>query len=275
MGVQTFVEGELKMLGRPQKSTEVSRACELIKTADIPVFNLDLIYGAVGQTPESWKQSLTQAVSWSPEEIYLYPLYVRDLTGLGRRGDSPSKRRQHLYSIGCDFLLSAGYQQESMRYFRKPDALSVDSEWSCQEDGMIGLGAGARSYTRTTHYSSEYAAGMSRVRSIIDHYSDQSSRQFSYAHYGINLDVQEQRRRYVIKSLLRTSGLNLNNYRNHFNTDAMSDIPELQELELLDMAVKESSMMRLTPEGLAHSDTIGPWLYSDKVKSKMEDYELA
>ena len=274
MGVQTFVEGELKLLGRPQKKAEVVKACELIKSSDIPVFNLDLIYGAVGQTPQSWVESLKQAVAWEPEEIYLYPLYVRDLTGLGRRGDSPSVRRHKLYEIGRDYLQAEGYQQESMRYFRKPDALAVDSEWSCQEDGMIGLGAGARSYTQTTHYSSEYAVGMSSVRNIINSYCEQSSDQFSQAHYGVHLDEQEQRRRYVIKSLLRSAGLDLSSYKRQFGTNANTDFKELHELKVLKLLETYEGKVRLTPLGMSHSDTIGPWLYSDHVKAQMDDYEL-
>lgn len=274
MGVQTFVEGELKLLGRPQKKSEVDQACDLIRTSSIPVFNLDLIYGASGQTAESWKKSLVEAVRWSPEEIYLYPLYIRDLTGLGRRGDTPSMRRHKLYSIGRDYLLANGYVQESMRYFRQADAPSADSEWSCQEDGMIGLGAGARSYTRATHYSSEYAVGMSSVRNIINSYCEQADSQFSRAHYGVHLDDHEQRRRYVIKSLLRTTGLDLIRYQHRFSESALTDFSQLHELESLQLATIGSKTMRLTPLGLSHSDTIGPWLYSENVKSRMEEYEL-
>jgi len=40
-------------------------------------------------------------VEWSPEELYLYPLYVRPLTGLGRRATGPDpawdEQRLRLY----------------------------------------------------------------------------------------------------------------------------------------------------------------------------------
>jgi len=139
---------------------------------------------------------------------------------------------------------------------------------------MIGLGAGARSYTQATHYSSEYAVGMSSVRNIINSYCEQNSNQFGHAHYGIRLNKQEQRRRYVIKSLLRRDGLDLESYQNHFGSNAKTDFDELHELEKMQLTEIHAGKIRLTPLGMSHSDTIGPWLYSDHVKAQMDDYEL-
>jgi len=274
MGIQSFSQRELKALGRPQKVSEVMQASDLIRESDFPVFNIDLIYGTALQTRESWLQSLNQAMQWSPQEVYLYPLYVRDLTGLGRRGDSPSEKRMALYQTGRDVLLSNGYEQVSMRYFRRPNAASSDADWCCQEDGMIGLGAGARSYTKRAHYSTEYAVGIASVRDIIKSYCEQTADTFSHAHYGVQLNTEEQRRRYVIKSLLRIEGLNTQQYYEQFESYPEKDLPQLTELIQLELASVDTHALRLTPKGIAHSDTIGPWLYSTAVQSQMDHYEF-
>ena len=44
------------------------------------------------------------------------------------------------------------------------NSLTRRTDYCCQEDGMIGLGPGARSYTRSMHYSTEYAVGQTGVR---------------------------------------------------------------------------------------------------------------
>ena len=50
------------------------------------MLNLDLIYGIAGQTAADLAAlAATRPWRWRPEELYLYPLYVRPLTGLGRR----------------------------------------------------------------------------------------------------------------------------------------------------------------------------------------------
>ena len=71
---------------------------------------------------------------------------------------------------------------------------------------MVGLGCGARSYTSTLHYSSEYAVGSTGVRQIIADYMARSNETFDYADYGFVLDEEEQRRRYLIQSLLQADG---------------------------------------------------------------------
>ena len=183
MGVQSFVARDLKALGRPQRNDDVDAACQRIVDAEFETFNLDLIYGAPGQRVEDWDASLDRTLSWRPDEVYLYPLYVRELTGLGRAGKEAALHRQALYRHGRRRLLKAGYYQRSMRLFQRDPIPStwreIDADFSCQDDGMVGLGPGARSYTRALHYSSEYAVKATRVRGIIDEFNDRDAEAFA------------------------------------------------------------------------------------------------
>jgi len=251
----------------------VLAAIDTIQQASFPVFNLDLIYGIQGQTKSSWMETVERTIEINPEEIFLYPLYVRALTGLERTGRSPSEHRRELYQLACEAIISAGYQQCSMRLFRRQDVEST-SDYCCQEDGMIGLGPGARSYTRQLHYSSEYAVGQKGVRQIIASFNDRPDQDFAIADYGVKLNLNEQRRRYLIKSLLHFSGLNTKGYQLRFNSQVFEDFPQLNELLKLDLAVATDELLQLTPVGFSWSDVIGPWLYSEEVNSRMEEFEL-
>lgn len=273
MGVQSFSSDDLRGLGRPQQLSDVERAIALIKDQQFPIFNLDLIYGAARQGAESWRRTVAQAISYDPEEIYLYPLYVRELTGLGRTGNAPSQFRRNLYFIARDLLLEHGYRQHSMRLFRKAD-IKVATEHRCQEDGMIGLGPGARSYTRELHYSSEFAVGQTGVRQIIADFNQRDTQAFATADYGAWLDSDEQRRRYIIKSLLRCEGLSISKYADWFQTNPLEDFPQLTELFDLDLASLVAGKLVLNEQGIACSDVIGPWLYSPAVHVRMEEFEL-
>jgi oxygen-independent coproporphyrinogen-3 oxidase len=273
MGVQSFSTDDLKQLGRPQAARDVESAIAAIKRADFPVFNLDLIYGADGQTEQTWLRSIRRVIDIDPEEIYLYPLYIRELTGLGRTGKSPTARRRDLFLAARDELIAAGYQQQSMRLFRRHSVASA-TDYCCQDDGMIGIGPGARSYTRTLHYSSEYAVGQTGVRKIIADFNARPANDFACADYGARLSAEEQRRRYVIKSLLRMPGLQVAAYRARFARQPEQDFPQLTELLELDLAVHDGETLRLTAAGLSWSDVIGPWLYSREVTAAMEAFEL-
>ena len=145
---------------------------------------------------------MEEALRWEPEELYLYPLYVRPLTGLDRRGTGVEPDlRLVCYRAARERLLDAGYAQVSMRMFRARHAPNSDGPaYCCQSDGMVGLGVGARSYTQTLHYSSEYAVGATSVRQIIQDYVNVDYQ--PVAVYGTTLDAEEQRRRFIIQSLL-------------------------------------------------------------------------
>jgi oxygen-independent coproporphyrinogen III oxidase len=282
IGVQSFVEAETRAAGRPQKTAQVEQALDAIRHLDFPFLNIDLIYGLPSQTVESWLTSLRAALRYRPEELYLYPLYVRPLTGLDRTGVLSKKLTMHeqdirlaCYRAARSLLLSEGYTQVSMRMFRAAHTPAETGPVYCtQDDGMLGLGCGARSYTRTHHYSNEYAVGAGTIRSILHIYAETPGEAFAFAHHGYVLNGEEQRRRYVLKSLLEAGGLSLPSYQQRFDSSLLSDLPTLHELFEFGLAAIEDETMTMTPDGLERSDTIGPWLYSLSVQQLMEEYTL-
>lgn len=273
LGVQSFVPQDLISLKRPQPAGELERACQFIKTAGFSVFNIDLIYGSEGQDARRWQRSLDCALEWQPEELYLYPLYIGKLTHLDRSGKRPGEHRRELYRHARDFLRTSGYRQISMRLFRRADVVR-NTDYCCQEDGMIGLGPGARSYTRSMHYSTEYAVGQTGVKMIIENFNARDAARYATADFGVSLDLEEQKLRYVIKSLLRADGVSLPAYQRRFGGSLMTDLPQLSELSELGLADESIENLRLNDEGLTWSDTIGPWLYSEAMTARMNAYEL-
>ncbi|MFD1661698.1 STM4012 family radical SAM protein [Streptomyces caeni] len=283
LGVQSFDDAEARAAVRPQRRADVEAALGRIRDARIPVLNIDLIYGIDGQTAETWLRSLDAALAWRPEEVYLYPLYIRPLTGLGRRaGDADpawDEQRLRLYRLGRDHLVAHGYGQQSMRMFRRVDAPPQGADdYACQTDGMIGLGCGARSYTAGLHYSFDYAVGMHEIRSIIDDYVSRPGSDFAHAEYGRRIDADEARRRHLLQSLLQAEGLDVAGYRARFGGRAPADdfgreLTRFAERGWLKDAGPHTSTLRLTPEGLAHSDAIGPELFSPAVRDAMAAYE--
>jgi len=273
IGVQSFVDAEARAAVRPQRRSEVEAALGRIRDAAFEVLNIDLIYGIDGQTPRSWRYSLDSALEWRPEELYLYPLYVRPLTGLGRRDRDWDDQRLDLYRVGRDHLLEAGYEQVSMRMFRLPGS-GGSTEYCCQTDGMVGLGCGARSYTRSLHYSYEYAVAARHVRAIIDDFVRLPAGEFAVANVGFRLDDEEMRRRHLIQSLLQADGMARAGYQERFGGDVMDDFGvELSRYAGLGWLESDRDLVRLTPEGLAYSDAIGPALFSGRVEALMQAYE--
>ena len=284
LGVQSFDPAEAKRLGRPQRAAEVRRAIGFARDAGFPVLNLDLIYGTPGQPLDSWLRSVGQAIDTGAEEIYLYPLYVRELTGLGKTRVQPNDGRLPAYRAARDRLLEAGYRQHSLRMFAKPvpeptappsspPPHSSGLVYDCQSDGMVGLGCGARSYAGPLHYSTEYAVGRAGVRAILTDYVNRDPADFAAARHGHRLAEEDRRRRFVLQGVLQADGLDAAAYRAKFGSDPRADLPELLELIDRGLAEWEGDRLKPTAAGLERSDAIGPWLYSERIKALMDGAE--
>lgn len=272
IGAQSFFEDETRAMGRPQKTAELEIALDTLRRFRFTRLNIDLIYGAAPQTPETWRASIRRALAWRPEELYLYPLYVRAGTGIHKRAQVEDAHRLALYRAGRDLLLSEGYEQLSMRAFGRPGLQASSAlEYCCQEDGMLGIGAGARSYTRDLHYSTEYAVSRPGVLSILDDYCARESEAFRYAAHGFELSAQEQARRYVLKSILRREGLDMARFAAVFGEPPRAALPQLVQLEHLGLLEEQDGALAPTEAGLEQSDAIAPFLYSTCVRDLMQE----
>ena len=276
IGVQSFIDSETRAVGRPQRRAVVEQALHKIAAAQFPTLNIDLIYGVAGQTVASWLASLDAALGWQPDEIFLYPLYVRPLTGLARMSGPAGPKediRLDLYRAGRERLLGAGFEQVTMRSFVR--AGPRQGEHACHHawtDCTLGLGCGARSTTASLHYSSEYAVGRAGVREILAGYLARPPESFRDAHFGVKLTATDRKRAHILRALLEAAGLCRGFYHAAFGADVLDDLPQLQLLEDAGLAIVDGARIRLTEAGLERADVIGPWLYSAEVTARMEDF---
>ena len=276
IGVQSFFDTEARALGRPQRRAVVERALDLIVETGFATLNIDLIYGAPGQTIATWLASVDTALAWQPDELFLYPLYVRQLTGLARmsaRTVEPDMRLE-MYRVARERLLTDGFEQVNMRCFRRVGARIFNhARHQAPTDGTLGIGCGARSTTQALHYSNEYAVGRASVKEILSAYLSRSPEGFRNADFGTTVSLDDRKRRHVLLALLEAEGMAFAFYQNRFGTDALEDMPELDVLVKMHLATTDERVLRLTEAGIERADVIGPWLYSIDVSHRMEGYQ--
>ena len=82
LGVQSMVPHVLAALGREHDPDNVVAAVEAINSVGIPTFNLDLIYGAHGETLDDWRSTLRSALALKPPHVSAYALTVEAGTPL-------------------------------------------------------------------------------------------------------------------------------------------------------------------------------------------------
>lgn len=266
MGVQSFHDSELKTLNRSHSVAEVERAVKILQAAEFPCVNLDLIYGIPGQTKDSLLDSARRAVSCAPEELFVYPLYIKSGTFLATKGVVRPEETYEMYIILRDYLKREGYEPLSMRRFVKNgDASSMAS---CGFDNTISLGCGGRSYIGNLHFCMPFAVRQSGCLEILKNYMKRTD--FLEISHGYLLSNEEMRRRYVIKNILFGKGVSKEEYCRMFGGEPEKDYPVLSEWVRDGYTVSDSCRICLTETGFSLSDYLGPMLISDEVREKMK-----
>lgn len=275
IGVQSFVEEELNTLMRKHSVSEAHRALKLLKEENFPCLNLDLIYGIPGQTETSLLESLEQALYYDTDEIFIYPLYVKEGTVLAQKGRTRSSSTYEFYSIIKAVLNKHGYTQTSMRRFvRKAEKKGNMAEYhGCGGlENTISYGCGGRSYLGNLHFCTPYGVRPSLCRKGIEDYIH--TEDYNQITNGILLSETEQKRLFLIKNLFYVEGLPLKEYDNLFHTNPMEEFPVLHHYMKQGYVCKrEGERLCLTPEGLSLSDFLGPAFISESVKGRMDTWK--
>ena len=264
MGVQSFNETELKKLKRRPGLGTVVGALENIVEAGFPQFNLDLIYGIEGQTVESFMRSLNTALTYRPNELFIYPLYVRPGTRIDVR--STDDIGYAIYKSARELLVGQGFVQTSMRRFVRRE--TTETEFSCGDEVMLSCGAGGRSYLGNLHYATPYAVRQQAIADEIDHYIRTTD--FMTAANGFLLSTEEMQIRFIIKNLMYHRGVDLAEYEKRFGEKPDRNL--FREFTDRGWIEETGLIVRLTEEGMAYSDYIGQAFISPVVRKLMSEY---
>lgn len=264
MGVQSFNETELKKLKRRPGLGTVVGALENIVEAGFPQFNLDLIYGIEGQTVESFMRSLNTALTYRPNELFIYPLYVRPGTRIDVR--STDDIGYAIYKSARELLVGQGFVQTSMRRFVRRE--TTETEFSCGDEVMLSCGAGGRSYLGNLHYATPYAVRQQAIADEIDHYIRTTD--FMTAANGFLLSTEEMQIRFIIKNLMYHRGVDLVEYEKRFGEKPDRNL--FREFTDRGWIEETGRIVRLTEEGMAYSDYIGQAFISPVVRKLMSEY---
>ena len=265
IGIQSFHEHELKKIKRTTTPDLCHKALERIQSVAFPQLNIDLIYGIEGQTVDSFLKSIHTALTYQPSELFLYPLYVREGTGIMEKADNTEYHR--MYETARKELCGMGFVQTSMRRFVKQDTPAA--EFSCGDEVMISCGCGGRSYIGDLHYSGPYAVRPKRIAQIIDDYIQTTD--FTSAENGYILDADEKKRRFIIKNLMYHRGIDKGEYLRRFDENII--LQDFDQLVRDGYVRNEGDRLILSESGLACSDYIGQLFISPTVRKRMTSYE--
>ncbi|HWO70273.1 MAG TPA: radical SAM family heme chaperone HemW [Actinomycetota bacterium] len=151
LGAQSFDPAVLAALERVHGPASVRRAFAAAREAGFGNVNLDLIYGAHGETLGSWRRTLEEAIALGPEHVSAYALTVEPATPLGRKVAAglvppPDPDLQaEMFELACELLRDAGYRHYEVSNWARPGFECLHNLGYWERRPYLGLGAGAHS----------------------------------------------------------------------------------------------------------------------------------
>ena len=148
LGVQSMSAHVLAALGRTHDPDNVAAAVAALRTAGMSSFNLDLIYGSVGETVDDWAQTLDAALALDPPHISAYGLTVEAGTPLA---ESPARYpddddQADKYELADDRLEAAGLAHYEVSNWARAGHESRHNRLYWSQTDYRGFGCAAHSH---------------------------------------------------------------------------------------------------------------------------------
>lgn len=268
LGIESFDDDVLRENGRAHVSAEIYRTLPWIRELGFEQLNIDLIAGMVGETRDTWRETVRKTVEVEPDSVTIYQMelpyntvYSQSVLGGSfdrPLADWPTKREWQDYAFAE--LAAAGYVLSSAYTMVRPKGRSSsfvyrDSVWhGCD---LLGTGVASFSHLSGVHFQNvtqwgEYLATVAAGRLPLGR--------------GLAIGDRERLTREMILQLklgtLRTAW-----FREKFGADVLADFaPAWQRLEEEGMLRVEGDTVELTRSGLLQVDRLLPSFYDDQYR---------
>jgi putative oxygen-independent coproporphyrinogen III oxidase len=148
LGVQSMASHVLGALGRRHDQRNVQLAVESIRRSGMPSFNLDVIYGASGESVGDWRSTVEAIVALDPPHVSAYALTVEAGTPLADQPDRhPDDDDQaDKYEIVDDLLVDAGLANYEISNWARPGHECRHNLLYWRQQNYRGFGCAAHSH---------------------------------------------------------------------------------------------------------------------------------
>ncbi len=152
LGVQSFDDTLLQLLGRTHDSTAAKKAVEAVFEAGITNISIDLMYELPYQTLLQWEKSVTEATKLPITHLSLYNLTFEPGTVFYKKQKTLSKNLPSqeeavaMLNIATTSFPAAGLKRYEISAFAKDDLFSVHNIGYWTARPFLGLGPSAFSY---------------------------------------------------------------------------------------------------------------------------------
>ena len=149
LGVQTAIDGELKLIGRRHSFEEAKATFFEARGAGFENISVDLMLGIPSQTLDSLRASANQVINLAAEHISIYSLQLEEGTPLYRMRERYSladdDTAADMYELVVKMMKDAGYRHYEISNFARGGRESKHNCKYWRLDEYLGLGLAAHS----------------------------------------------------------------------------------------------------------------------------------
>ncbi|MBW2658442.1 MAG: radical SAM family heme chaperone HemW [Deltaproteobacteria bacterium] len=253
-GVQSFIDSELRLLGRCHDAGEAEKAVWAARSAGFGNISLDLMYGVPCQAPHLWQRSLDMAISLAPNHLSLYQLTVEQGTPLkgyieiGRMVLPDEDEIAEMDLLTEQLCGAAGLNRYEISNYAETGSECAHNVnyWLNRE--YYAAGAGSVSYLQGVR--------MHRVADPV-HYIDCISRDVSVIAGSEELSREAAFRETVVMGLRMVRGVSCRELHDRYGIDPEEYYgPILRRLTDLSLLQLSGGRLRITGEGRHLANTI-------------------
>ena len=259
VGIQSFHDAELRLLGRIHDRAEAFRCLDLARRVGFDNLSLDLIYSVPGQTLAHWEDNLASAARLAPQHVAAYSLIVEEHTPLagqvqtGKVRANPTDLEARMYERTMEVLRGHGYDHYEVSNYALPGFRCRHNCAYWSHEDYLGFGPSAHSFRkagdgrsgRRWWNTSDLAAYLERLGQGVLPVGDEEQ-----------VGPQEMLAERILLGL-RSGGLDVTGLGADFPFDPKTPCGDLLDEMIEDgMAVFREDRLRLTPKGFLLCDEI-------------------
>ena len=267
LGVENLNDEILAENGRAHLSKEVFRVMPWIEALDFDQVNIDLIAGMVGETWESWRETVNQTIDLDPDSLTVYQMelpfnatYSQDILGGKALPVANWKTKREWHNYAFEQFELAGYGNSSAYTVVKRDKpcrfVYRNAVW--QGSDMIGTGVASFSHINGAHYQN--AAGWT------DYISSLEANRLPLSRAFLTTPSERLTREMILQ--LKLGRIETAYFRGKFNADISEEFGSTyKKLQDEGMLIFDKDAVELTRKGLLQVDGLLPEFYAPKYRN--------
>ncbi|MBN2009063.1 radical SAM family heme chaperone HemW [candidate division KSB1 bacterium] len=264
IGVQSFHDDELKLLGRLHDATAARQAVHEARRAGFDDMSVDMIFGLPGQSLDVWRENLMSAIELDVQHLSMYGLTYEhgtkfdDWRRTGKIRAATDELEREMYLLAIETAETYGFEHYEISNFARPGFESRHNQKYWDGSPYLGLGPSAHSYWGVNRQWN--VRSLNRYLKLID----QGKMPIDGAE---QLDNSTQETEYIMLRLRTGRGIDLIDYQQRFGYEfGTRYAAALRRLEsqLPALIKMNANLIRLTRDGfLLYDDICGEFSVSD------------